>query len=598
METSYDFIIVGGGTSGLVLANRLSADATIQVLVLEAGSDHSKDPRVQTPALYQSVWGSELDWDLHSVPQPGLNGRTINLYQGKTLGGSSATNAHIFAPPNWDLIDTWDSVLGNVGWNRKTLQKYFTRTFTSPSVASSDEELLGVDRWPSNNRWAPHSQDRAETFRSTGHYMPGNPLEATTGDGRNDDPVGSFSCLSSIHPTAKERCCSASAYYVPVKSRPNLRVLTNAFVDKVMFDNSNSDLPRAMGVRFVHDGIKRTITAKKEVILAAGALQSPKILELSGIGNREILQEHGIEVVKDLPAVGENLQDHPITGICFEAVDSLETLDGLLRQDPVVIQQAMHEYSTDRTGLLTSIGMHTYAYMPLVSVPGRQAVASLLQANMPSTWAANGAQRAYHDIARQNLLSPTKPSAAYLSVVAQQDLPSAGPAPGKFLTLGMYISQPLSRGHVHIRSADPSAPPGIDPQYLTHPVDVEVMAQHLLFLNNVVAHTPPLRGLLKTPLKHRDPASASLDNGDVAAAADYARGSAISMFHYVGTCAMLPAKRGGVVDTALKVYGVAGLRVVDASVIPLITTGNTQSMVYAIAERAADLVREEYGLGA
>ncbi|RYO84126.1 hypothetical protein DL766_008785 [Monosporascus sp. MC13-8B] len=597
---SYDFVVVGGGTAGLVVASRLSEDPTQRILVLEAGSDHTKDPRVQIPAFYEVLMGSEADWAFRSEPQPNLNGRSISLNQGKALGGSSAINAHVFVPPAKGLIDAWEA-LGNSGCNWEAFQKYYAKTFTVPSVERGLEKSLGVGEWASGHQSAtgpiqvsfsgdsshPIRKAWAETFKAIGYHM--------TEDPNINASAGSFSCLASIHPQKKARSYAASAYYGPVKNRENLHVLTKAVVEKVIFEDSVSK--KATGVQYRLNNKVKLAVSRKEVIVAAGALQSPKLLELSGIGDATLLRTHGIKIVEDIPAVGENLHDHVVCNICFEAVDNLDTLDDLVRQDPEVLKQAMQEYAASQSGLLTSVGVTTYAYIPIIPEEGQKKVKNLLRDNKPPP--DRRQDQAYYEVAEKSLLDPKEPSGAYLTVAGQAILPvdpnsnsPQGPVPGKYITIGAMLSQPLSRGSVHISSANIADSPIINPNYLSNPVDLEVLAHHMLFLETI-ATSPPLRNLLKHPLNRRDPASHLTD---VESAKRYIRTSAISMWHLVGTCAMLPRERGGVVDVTLKVYGVDGLRVVDSSAIPLVSTANLQATVYAFAERAADLIKREYGL--
>ncbi|KAI8633021.1 GMC oxidoreductase [Xylariaceae sp. FL1651] len=549
MLPSYDFIIVGGGTAGLVLASRLS-----------------EDPRVKTPAFYQALMSSDVDWGFRGVPQTELNERSVNLHQGKALGVSSAINAHIFIPPTWGLVDTWQSVLGNEGYNASTLQKALANAFTFPSVDNAHAKLLGIDEW-SPDLYSEHAPRGPILLSFAGGWD--HPIRKTWADifrdhsSTRETAVGEFSCLSSIHPTAKERSYAASEYYILVKERSNLHVMTNAVVERIVFDESNPQQPVVNGVQCKHNGIVHAITATREVIISAGAFQSPKILELSGIGNQSIIDQHGIKLVKHLPAMRENLQDHLICGICYKAQDDLETLDDLMRNDPVMVQQAMEQYATERNGPLSSIES------------GRQAVEEVFQSHGPSEddGPEKTRDRAYYEIMKQSLSNVEQPSGTYLSVVAQQNLPvdsnsssPTGPVPRKFITLGLLLCHPLSRGGVHVTSDGPA-----------HMLQLDVLAQPSHFSK-----------LLRNPLICRDPAS---HLADADAAKKYLANSAISIFHYVGTCSMLPESLGGVVDSELKVHGVRGLRVVDSSVIPLITTGNTQSMVYAVAERAVELIK-------
>ncbi|RAL02804.1 GMC family oxidoreductase [Aspergillus ibericus CBS 121593] len=594
MATAYDFVVIGGGTAGLVVASRLSEDPSISVLVLEAGADMTADPRVNIPIFYAALLGSDADWKFQSSPQPGLNGRVLGLNQGKALGGSSSLNAHVFVPPFKGAIDSWEK-LGNPGWNGTMLKDYFSKAYHSPTVAQDAKENLAIEDWPELNEAKgpiqtsfgdethPIRRAWAELFRSSGQYNAGDPFIHSE--------VGSFSCLASIDSEGK-RSYSASAYYKPAELRPNLHVLTNSFVERVLFDDSKP--PRAIGVQYNLDGVSKSVQAKSEVILAAGALQSPKILQLSGVGRAELLEQHGIDLVMDLPGVEQNLQDHMISYTAFQARPDLETKDSLVRQEPEAIGQAMQEYAATQSGPLASLGVHTYAYLPLPE-PDRSALQALFTNDTPET-SPHRATQAYDDIAKTTVLDPTQPSAAYLAALGQTNystdlkdgtIPAA--SPGKFVTLGVMLSQPLSRGSVHITSNNPEIPPIIDPGYLSNPLDLEVMARHLLRIKKL-AQSPQLGALLEQPLKFRDPEADF--QGDLDAAKKYARDNLVSMWHFAGTCSMLPREKDGVVDSNLKVYGIEGLRVVDASAIPLVSTANLQATVYAFAERAADLIKQ------
>lgn len=232
----------------------------------------------------------------------------LGLNQGKALGGSSSLNAHVFVPPFKGAVDAWEE-LGNPGWNWSKLKDYFSKVYSSPTVAQDAKENLAIEDWPGlneakgpiqtsfGNKTHPIRRAWAELFRSSEQYNAGDPFIHSS--------VGSFSCLASIDSEGK-RSNSASAYYKPAESRQNLHVLTNSFVERVLFDESKP--PRAIGVQYNLDGVSKTVQAKSEVILAAGAFQSPKILQLSGVGRAELLEQHGIDIVMDLPGVGQNLQ--------------------------------------------------------------------------------------------------------------------------------------------------------------------------------------------------------------------------------------------------------------------------------------------------
>lgn len=247
-------------------------------------------------------------WAYSLLLQPGLNGRVLSLNQGKALGGSSSLNAHVFVPPFKSVVDSWEA-LGNPGWNWSMLKGYFSKAYSSPTVAQDAKDSLAIEDWPElneakgpiqtsfGNQTHPIRKAWAELFRSRGQYNAGDPFIHSS--------VGSFSCLASIDSKGR-RSNSASAYYKPVELRQNLHVLTNSFVERILFDKSKP--PRSIGVQYSLDGASKTVQARNEVILAAGAFQSPKILQLSGVGGAELLEKHGIDIVVSLPGVGQNLQ--------------------------------------------------------------------------------------------------------------------------------------------------------------------------------------------------------------------------------------------------------------------------------------------------
>ncbi|KAI1505916.1 putative GMC oxidoreductase [Biscogniauxia marginata] len=605
---SHDFIIVGGGTAGLVLAARLSEDPSQSILVLEAGSDHSEDPRVKAPAFYQALLKTEVDWGFQTEAQEGLNGRIIDLSQGKVLGGSSVINANVFAPPTKAILDAW-AALGNDGWDWDAFKSYYAKVYTYPLIPKTLEKKLGIENQTAKDNNTPKGPIQvsfpgdplhpvreawAETFKKKGYLMENDPWTTT-------ESIGAFSNLSTIDPILKERNHVAKTYYTPIKDRENLHVLTNTTVEKVILEEVH-DSVKAVGVRYRSEADLKTVAARKEVIIAAGALQSPKLLELSGIGNQDLLTEHSIKVIKDLKGVGENLQDHLACDMGFEAVDEVDTLDALARQEPEALGQALRDFA-NHTGLLTSSGIKTYAYMPVIehlSANGRERLQKLLQQNRPSKGAPQDQKQsrdlAYYEVVEKSLLNPNEPSSAYLAAIGQNPGPPADrpsqPLPGKYLTLAVILSNPLSHGSVHIRSKDVLEVPVVDPKYFTNPIDVEVYAQHVLYLQSI-AKSPPMSNLLKQPPRgyNSRPELTDLD-----AATRYIKSRAVSMWHPAGTCAMLPEEKGGVVDTKLRVYGVQNLRVVDSSVVPLLPPGNLQSTIYALAEKAADIIKEEYGL--
>lgn len=412
-----------------------------------------------------------------------------------------------------------------------------------------------------------------------------------------------------MDPASKTRSYSASAYYAPAAERPNLNVVTGATASRIVLEDGGSSKLGARGVVFQQDGAEHTVKAKREVILAAGAFQTPKLLELSGIGSKEVLAKAGVDCKVDNPNVGENLQDHVMTGVSFEVADGLMTGDCLLRQEPGIVETFMQMYQEHKAGPLASGSLTSYAFVPLLT----QALASLdpsvqdgLEAaidHAKQNASSSPFEKAQAEFVSTLLHDPTEASAALFAIPAQVNLHNGprqigmttNPVAGNYLSIGAALLHPLSRGSSHITSADPAAQPAIDPRYMSHPLDIEVFARSLMAVE-LLARTEPLATYLKPDGRRAQPGPNGAKVDSVERAKEYIRATALSNNHPVGTCAMLPQEKGGVVDAELKVYGVEGLRIVDSSMMPLIPRANTQTTVYAVAEKAADLIKGAHGL--
>jgi choline dehydrogenase-like flavoprotein len=612
----YDFIIIGGGTSGLVVAARLTENPALSVLVLEAGENYLQDPRVGMPAGWGALLETEADWDFKTVSQvglrritamvnltfvyqAGLSDRSISLPQGRALGGSSAINAAAFIMPSQFDFDSW-AQMGNSGWDWASLEPYFQKFQT-----------LNVPSHPGNDfaRNYPHPQATSgpiqacfpeleqpsilgawnETFSNLGHGF--------RGDVARGKMLGPYSNPASIDPVTAQRSYSASAYLQPVMGRANINVLTGALVVKIRF-LGQSPAAVATGVNFVHRGKAHVATARKEVILAAGALQSPTILELSGIGKATLLKSHGIPITHENLYVGENLQDHIHSGISYEVADGISTLDDLARGVPAALQAAFTAYSTTRSGPFSHASVNSLAFVPVVDVavsPGSNPAQTIL-ARHP----AQPNDPPHHEFCRSTIANKDGASAMLLWYPAQgnwgTDTAKGILTPlleGNYITLSAIQTNPLSVGSVHISSAQPNEKPVIDTKYLSHELDIEILARQVQFLD-VVANTEPFASVLKKHGRHSTLYEEMWGKGTLDEVKAYVRKTAISEWHLVGTCAMLPREKGGVVDKELRVYGTRNLRVVDASVMPSIPRANTQTTVYAVAEKAADLIKADW----
>lgn len=504
----------------------------------------------------------------------------------------------MIAYPSKSSIDAWGK-LGNSGWDHESMLPYLRKfhTFNAPSkdikdslgLQYMDEKAQGSSGPVQVSFGCEHSrleQAWKATFKNLGHEAAKDPITGESGGGQNN--------AGSVDPKTATRSHAAAAYYkADVAKRTNLRVVTEALVGRIIIANDESGL-RATGICFV-DQIKReNVISAKEVILAAGALQSPQLLELSGIGSADILRYQGIDVILDQPFVGENLQDHVMAAVSFEA--EVETLDTL--RDNKVVNAAKAQYEKDRMGPFAG-RTYSSAYVPwseLLDRACQEKLMKMLEDSIDTNVPQPPVQSKQFQV-MSSLLKENQASAVQYSLIPAQINVAEGPnlsqmlkpvQPENYFTILTSLSHPFSRGSVHINSSDPSAKPTLDPKYLTHPLDKEILALHLPFLESLV-RTEPLASLVKEGGR-RIPAN--IDLHDLAAARQHTELS-IPHYHLSGTCAMMPKSLGGVVDERLRVHGIGNLRVVDASIFPILPRGNIQSMVYAVAERAADIIKED-----
>ncbi|KAL1868809.1 hypothetical protein Plec18167_008114 [Paecilomyces lecythidis] len=603
-DNEFDIIIVGGGTAGLVIAARLSEDANTRVLVIEAGADTKNDPRVYTPGLMSLLYGDKsVDWDYMTPPQPHLKGRQLGQSRGKMLGGSSAMNFCAILYPSKSDMDAW-AALGNPGWDSESVLPYLRKfhTFHPPGDATKggidvdyiDANLQGTngpiqvsfgsDGYSETNRaWT-------DTFHRLGYGVSGDPI---TGEA-----LGCFTNPTSVHPTTKERSSSRTAYYNDeVAKRPNLQILTEALVEKVLLEEVEGSIV-ATGVRLqTKDGQHHEITAKDEVVISGGAINSPQILELSGIGERQLLESLGVSTIIDNPHVGENLQDHVFSSLSFELADGFHSADGLA--SPEILRVLISQLETTRDGPLGDSWL-SVAYMPLMDLSGpvdTHEIKSMIDAYIDK-YPSFSAKEQQYKILRESLENPKEPSAEYMllpfqinmrPVLTLSDVITRKDTKGEFITIIVMLNHPFSRGEVHITSADPTAKANFDPRYLSHPLDVEILARQTQYIENI-ASTEPFASVLK-----RDGVRIPADRTahDLETSKDIVRDRPISVFHPCGTCAMMPREIGGVVNERLIVHGTRNLRIADASIFPLEPVGNIQSCVYLVAEKAADLIKED-----
>ncbi|KAI9845983.1 MAG: hypothetical protein M1837_004389 [Sclerophora amabilis] len=600
--SSYDYLIAGGGTAGLTLAARLTEDPAISVGVIEAGEDRSDDLSVNTWGLTTSMSGNpDYDWAFKSVPQVNDDNRVISYSQGRQLGGSSAINYWYWNRASQADIDGWEE-LGNEGWSWKSLLPYFLKAegFSPPPAVQAEDLRTPYNDTDVHGSDGPVKASLPPTYGSLSKAW--NPTFdnlglPVTGDPYGGNATGGFTTLLSQDPEKVSRSYATTAHFQPYGLRQNFKVVTGALVNKVLFNDGKGFRlsPLATGVNFTSHGTSYVVRATREVILSAGVVQSPQLLELSGIGSAKILGTRGIDVLVENPNVGENLQDHQSTTLSFEVIDSVATLDAL--KTPALREQAIEEYTRDRTGLLAGATCSTsyLSYAQLLKSTGKASalptgadafkrIMKDLKKNVDGLRRDRGLLKQYELVTRK-LLDPEQPSAQELYSPVGISFP---PVPGKFLTLFGLLGHSYSRGSIHISSSDPTSPPVIDPQFLSKPHDLEMLTA-IAFHLETVATTQPFASLLKGNGTVFAPGNEHLTDENVE---QHVRKTLGSSQHALGTCAMGPRLKGGVVDSNLMVYGTENLRVVDASVIPIQPVGAIQSLVYAIAEKAADIIKE------
>ena len=538
-ELTADYIIVGGGSAGCVLANRLSENPRNSVLLLEAGGE-DWNPLIHIPAGYiKTMVNPAVNWMFETEPEPDTGNRPIAFPRGKVLGGSSAINAMLYVRGQARDYDRWADA-GNAGWSAADVLPYFKKA-----------ENCQVDAILDGPTAAHHGTDGPLVVNRVQSTYPvldrlmsaaaglGYP---TTSDYNGPDQEG----LGYSQVTQKNglRFSAKRAYLSPARRRPNLRVITHAMVTELTF----SDPAKVDGVRFTRRGKNMTAKAGREVILAAGAIQSPQILELSGVGQPDRLSGFGIDVKKALTGVGENLADHYISRLSWRLNAPL-SLNANARGMGLV--REVLRFVLTRKGTLTMPAAIVLGFVkssPDLPVPD-------IQYHIANASFSDPAKRIFHDF------------------------------PG--LTIGPCQLRPKSRGTVHITSGDPLRAPAISPNFLAHEEDQRIHVAGMKIARAIMQSDE-----MSAVVDHELTPGAEAASDE--ALLDYARATGVTLYHPVSTCRMGPdPARGDVVDASLRVHGVAGLRVVDASIMPELVSGNTNAPVIMIAEKAADIIRSD-----
>ena len=530
----YDYIIVGAGSAGCVLANRLSADGECRVLLLEAGGKDS-NPWIHVPVGYfRTMHNPATDWCYKTEPDPGLNGRSLEWPRGKTLGGSSSINGLLYIRGQAEDYDHWRQ-LGNAGWSHADVLPYFKR---------AEDQENGEDDY--HGAGGPISVSNMRVHRPVCHAL----IDAAEEIGipRNDDVNGATQeGAGYFQLTARGgwRCSTAVGYLRPARGRKNLSVLTHAQARHLLFDKN--DTRRAAGLAFFHHGAPREARLRPggEVILSAGAIGSPQILQLSGIGPGETLRAAGMEVAHEMPGVGQNLQDHLQIRMVYEVSEPTlnNEINSFLRRMRIGLQ-----YVLFRRGAMA------------------------MGASQVCIFA-----RTRRELETPDIQFHFQPLSA--------DKPGLEMHPYSGVTLSVCQLRPESRGHIAVRSPDPMAYPAIHPNYLATKLDQETAVAGMRVGRDLAG----AKAMAPFVVRERLPGEAAHSDDDLL---DAARAISQTIYHPVGTCKMGPDPMA-VVDERLRVHGMTGLRVVDASIMPVITSGNTNAPTIMIAEKASDMIRED-----
>ena len=527
----FDYIVIGAGSAGCVVASRLSEDPGVSVCLIEAGGP---DSSVLTRAPLGFVAEAQLKKNsvhYQTMPQPGLNGRRGFQPRGRVLGGSSSVNAMVYCRGHRSDYDHW-AELGNPGWDWASVLPLFKKAEDSTCFGANDWHGVGG---PLGVDWLRSGLATTEAFLQACEQA-GVPRTPDYNGAQQDG------CWpAQVTQRGGERCSAAKAFLTPHLSRPNLKVVTQAVAARVLLDGR-----RATGIAYHHGGQLRQVRARCETVLCGGAFGSPQLLLLSGIGPQAELQRHGIAVAHALPGVGQNLQDHIDYVQTWRVPSHTETFGASLR-GAAKVAAAMLEWRRQRTGMITSPFATAGAF-----------VRSTPDAPVP-------------DLQLVFVLGIVDNHARKLHL-------------GHGISCHVEVLRPFSRGSVGLNGTDPRQAPRIDPQFLSDERDLALLLRGAQLQQRILESSPfdGIRGPMLYPTRLDDPAGMATD----------IRRRADTQYHPVGTCRMGPASDPmAVVDAQLRVHGIAGLRVADASIMPTLIGGNTNAPTVMIAEKASDLIR-------
>ncbi|KAI8347642.1 alcohol oxidase [Blakeslea trispora] len=601
---TYDYVIVGGGVAGLALANRLSEDKDVTVAVLESGPNAENQFVIYAPGMYGQAVGSELCPLLPTVPQEGMNNRSLTIATGRLLGGGSAINGLVWTRGGLKDYDAWEE-LGNPGWNGEEMFKYFKKVenFTLPTTEQAEygatalKEVHGT-KGPIDISFTNFEFPQSRYWNASLDSLDFNAVP----DLLNGSLHGYSVTPNTLNPDTVRRTDAYTGYIAPYSHRNNLFVLANHTVSRVEFEKQKSGSLVATGVEWYPTGSKdkkQTLKARMEVILSAGAIGSPKLLEVSGVGNKDILSSVGVKALLDLPGVGSNLQDH-VHGVVVSTTNITGYTTNSVFTNDDLAQEMKEEYVKNKTGIWTTTPNNLGYPSPSQLFKSTAVSSGKNFAEMIRDYSEKYAE--YYAttnatntdlIKKQYGIIADRYESDYLSPIEINLTPGYGGTGNadiknnKYQTVNHVLIAPLSRGYTHINSSDIEEPVIINPQYYTHPLDLELHAASFKLAREIIS-APAGLGQLNSG--EAEPGMNVTSDEDIKA---WLASNVRSDWHPVGTCAMLPEDLGGVVDASLKVYGTSNLRIVDASIIPLEVSSHLMQPTYGIAEKAADIIKAD-----
>ncbi|KAG0140233.1 hypothetical protein CROQUDRAFT_674762 [Cronartium quercuum f. sp. fusiforme G11] len=573
-EMDYDYVLIGGGTAGLVVASRLTENPNITVLVLEAGDSGLNNTRISTPGFNGRNISTSIDWNYSTVALEHAGNRSIIYPRGKVLGGCSATNFLVTNKASRQDYDTIEK-LGNPGWGWSEFDR---------AAKKSENFLLPPPRSNFSFIFENHGHN-GEVKTSFPKYIPPTfpnyfPAVQELGhqpallDSFGGDSKGPYYCPSTINENA-ERVTSATAYYHPFASRKNLVVWLNSEVDRLLTSKLPNGTVIVKGVQYTSHGSIKTVLSNREVILSAGAIGSPAILERSGMGDPYILNKLKIPIVNSLPGVGSNLIDHPLIWSTYELRPGVISADNLITNSTFAATQ-LQLYNDHREGILTH-AVSLLDFEPLRSYLTKEEIAEGLKnlqcntSHLPQ-WMFN---------AVKDQLENGAPIQFLLANQRWLDTPVSSKA--SYITIQAALQYPLSRGSSHISSRDPTKPPLIDTGYFRNPFDLWILSKAIKHSRRIMSN----RSWSSVILREETPGPKVSSDEEWK---EFTQNLVSTIAHPIGTVPMLPIERGGVVNPDLRVYGTQNLRVIDASIIPIHLAMQPQITVYAIGELGAEKI--------